>query len=149
MCRPIDFLYENVKEAKICFGYNLESIGPTTLRPQQNCVIFDDLSDDTHPVSVASVVFELLIFRKKGCNPDPVNSWTVKIEWFYHLYGSWFYNFMKISVKSENRSWVIIANVLGFRKGSYFQNPKNLSSNSSYILSYLTIKFQWNSYNRW
>ena len=26
MCRPIDFLYENVKEAKICFGYNLESI---------------------------------------------------------------------------------------------------------------------------
>ena len=31
MCRPIDFLYENVKEAKICFGYNLESIGPTTL----------------------------------------------------------------------------------------------------------------------
>ena len=74
MCRPIDFLYENVKEAKICFGYNLESIGPTTLRPQQYCVIFDDLSDDTHPVSVASVVFELLIFCKKGCNPDPVNS---------------------------------------------------------------------------
>ena len=31
MC--IDFLYENVKEAKICFGYNLETIGPTTLRP--------------------------------------------------------------------------------------------------------------------
>ena len=41
---------------------------------QQNCVIFDDLSDDTHHVSVASVVFELLILRKKGCNPDPVNS---------------------------------------------------------------------------
>ena len=74
MCRPIDFLYENVKEAKICFGYNLESIGPTTLRPQQNCVIIDDLSDDTHHVFVASVVFELLIFCKKGCNPDPVNS---------------------------------------------------------------------------
>ena len=149
MCRPIDFLYENVKEAKICFGYNLESIGPTTLRPQQNCVIFNNLSDDTHHVFVASVVFELQIFRKKGCHPDPVNSWTVKILWVYLLYGSWFYNFMKISVKNDNRSWVIIANVLGFRKGSYFQNPKILSSNSSYILSYLTIKFQWNSYNRW
>ena len=73
MCRPIDFLYENVNKAKICFGYNLESIGPTTLRPTENCVIFDDLSDDTHHVSVASVVFELLIFRKKGCNLDPVN----------------------------------------------------------------------------
>ena len=72
MC--IDFLYENVKEAKICFGYNLETIGPTTLRPQQNCVIFDDLSDDTHYVSVALLVCELLFFRKKGCNPDPVNS---------------------------------------------------------------------------
>ena len=72
MC--IDFLYENVKEAKICFGYNLETIGPTTLRPQQNCITFDDLSDDTHHVSVTSVVFELLILRKKGCNPDPVNS---------------------------------------------------------------------------
>ena len=68
MC--IDFLNENVKEGKICFGYNLETIGPTTLRTQQNCVIFDDLSDDTHHVSVASVVFELLIFRKKGCNPS-------------------------------------------------------------------------------
>ena len=144
MCRPIDFLYENVKEAKICFGYNLESIGPTTLRPQENCVIFNNLSDNTHHVFVASVVFELQIFRKKGCNPDPVNSWTVKIVWVYLLYGSWFYNFMKISVKNDNRSWVIIANVLnmfmGFRKGSYFQNPKILSSNSSYILSYLTIK---------
>ena len=41
---------------------------------QQNCVIFDDLSNDTLPVSVASVVFDVLIFRKKGCNPDPVNS---------------------------------------------------------------------------
>ena len=41
---------------------------------QENFVIFDDLSDDTHHVSVASVVFELLILRKKGCNPDPVNS---------------------------------------------------------------------------
>ena len=41
---------------------------------QQNCVIFDDLSDDTHYVSLASVVFDLLILRKKGCNPDPVNS---------------------------------------------------------------------------
>ena len=41
---------------------------------QENCVIFDDLSDDTHQVSVASVVFELVILRKKGCNPDPVNS---------------------------------------------------------------------------
>ena len=118
MCRPIDFLYENVKEAKICFGYNLESIGPTTLRPQQNCVIFDDLSDDTHPVSVASVVFELLIFRKKGCHPDPVNSWTVKILWVYLLYGSWFYNFMKISVKNDNRSWVIISYVLSMFMGS-------------------------------
>ena len=118
MCRPIDFLYENVKEAKICFGYNLESIGPTTLRPQQNCVIFDDLSNDTHPVSVASVVFELLIFRKKGCHPDPVNSWTVKILWVYLLYGSWFYNFMKISVKNDNRSLVIIANVLSMLMGS-------------------------------
>ena len=130
MCRPIDFLYENVKEAKICFGYNLESIGPTTLRPQENCVIFNNLSDNTHHVLVASVVFELQIFRKKGCNPDPVNSWTVKIVWVYLLYGSWFYNFMKISVKNDNRSWVIIANVLnmfmGFRKGSYFQNPKIL-----------------------
>ena len=144
MCRPIDFLYENVKVAKICFGYNLESIGPTTLRPQENCVIFNNLSDNTHHVFVASVVFELQIFCKKGCNPDPVNSWTVKIVWVYLLYGSWFYNFMKISVKNDNRSWVIIANVLsmfmGFRKGSYFQNPKILSSNSSYILSYLTIK---------
>ena len=45
MC--IDFLYENVKEAKICFGYNLETIGPTTFIQQQICVIFDDLSDDT------------------------------------------------------------------------------------------------------
>ena len=118
MCRPIDFLSENVKEANICFGYNLESIGPTTLRPQQNCVIFDDLSDDTHPVSVASVVFELLIFRKKGCHPDPVNLWTVKTLWVYLLYGSWFYNFMKISVKNDNRSWVIIANVLSMFMGS-------------------------------
>ena len=41
---------------------------------QQNFVIFDGLSDDTHHVSVASVVYELLILRKKGCNPDPVNS---------------------------------------------------------------------------
>ena len=41
---------------------------------QQNCVTFDDLSDNTHHVSVASVVFELLILRKKGCNPDPVKS---------------------------------------------------------------------------
>ena len=41
---------------------------------QQNCVIFDDLSDDTHHVSVALLVFELLFFCKKGCNPDPVNS---------------------------------------------------------------------------
>ena len=29
---------------------------------------------DTHYVSVASVVFELLNLLKKGCNPDPVNS---------------------------------------------------------------------------
>ena len=41
---------------------------------QQNCVIFDDLSDDTHHVSVASVVFSCYILLKKGCNPDPVNS---------------------------------------------------------------------------
>ena len=41
---------------------------------QQNCVIFDDLSDDTHHVSVALLLFELLFFRNKGCNPDPVNS---------------------------------------------------------------------------
>ena len=41
---------------------------------QQNCVIFDDLSDDTHHVSVALLVFELQILGKKGCNPDPVNS---------------------------------------------------------------------------
>ena len=41
---------------------------------QQNCVIFDDLSNDTHHVSVALLVFELQILRKKGCNPDPVNS---------------------------------------------------------------------------
>ena len=129
MCRPIDFLYENVKEAKICFGYNLESIGPTTLRPQQNCVIFDDLSDDIHPVSVPSVVFELLIFCKKGCHPDPVNSWTVKILWVYLLYGSWFYNFMKISVKNDNRSWVIIANVL------------NMFWGSERVLIFRTLKF--------
>ena len=32
MCNLIDFLNENVKEAKICFGYNLETRGPTTLR---------------------------------------------------------------------------------------------------------------------
>ena len=74
MC--IDFLYENVKEAKICFGHNLETIGPTTLRPTAKLptVIFDDLSDDTHHVSVALLLFELLFFRNKGCNPDPVNS---------------------------------------------------------------------------
>ena len=30
MC--IDFLIENVQEAKFCFGYNLKRIGPTTLR---------------------------------------------------------------------------------------------------------------------
>ena len=36
---------------------------------QQNCVIFDDLSDDTHHVSVASVVFELLFFTQKGVQP--------------------------------------------------------------------------------
>ena len=35
-----------------------------------------------------------------------------------------------------------VKHVLGFRKGSYFQNPKILSSISSYILNYLTIKFQ-------
>ena len=34
-----------------------------------------------------------------------------------------------------------VKHVYGFRKG-YFQNPKILSSKSSYILSYLTIKFQ-------
>ena len=96
---------------------------------QQNCVIFDDLSNDTHPVSVASVVFELLIFRKKGCNPDPVNSWTVKILWVYLLYGSWFYNFMKISVKNDNRSWVIIANVL------------NMFWGSERVLIFRTLKF--------
>ena len=41
---------------------------------QENCVIFDDLSDDTHHISVALLVFELQILGKKGCNPDPVNS---------------------------------------------------------------------------
>ena len=96
---------------------------------QQNCVIFNDLSNDTHPVSVASVVFELLIFRKKGCNPDPVNWWTVKILWVYMLYGSWFYNFMKISVKNDNRSWVIIANVL------------NMFWGSERVLIFRTLKF--------
>ena len=96
---------------------------------QQNCVIFDDLSDDTHPVSVASVVFELLIFCKKGCHPDPVNSWTVKLLWVYLLYGSWFYNFMKISVKNDNRSWVIIANVL------------NMFMGSERVLIFRTLKF--------
>ena len=30
MC--IDFLKENVKAAKFCFGYNLETIGPTSSR---------------------------------------------------------------------------------------------------------------------
>ena len=33
---------------------------------QQNCVIFDDLSDDTHHVSVALLVFELLFLSKRG-----------------------------------------------------------------------------------
>ena len=32
MC--IDFLNENVQEAKFCFAYNLEIIGSTTLRKQ-------------------------------------------------------------------------------------------------------------------
>ena len=36
---------------------------------QQNCVIFDDLSDDTHYVSVASVVFEHYILLKIGVQP--------------------------------------------------------------------------------
>ena len=36
---------------------------------QQNCVIFDDLSDDTHHVSVALLVFELAIFYQKGVQP--------------------------------------------------------------------------------
>ena len=38
MC--IDFLNENVKEAKICFGYNLETIGLTTLRKTANLLHF-------------------------------------------------------------------------------------------------------------
>ena len=40
---------------------------------QQNRIIFDNLSNDTHYVYVASVVFELQFLLKKGCNPDPVN----------------------------------------------------------------------------
>ena len=56
MC--IDFLYENVKEAKICFGYKLETIGRTTLRKTAKLIRhFCDLSNDTHYVSVASVDF--------------------------------------------------------------------------------------------
>ena len=35
-----------------------------------------------------------------------------------------------------------VKHVYGFRKGSYIQNPKILSINSNYILSYLTVKFQ-------
>ena len=72
MC--IDFLYENVKEAKFVLAITWKLLVRQLCAQQQNCVIFDDLSDDTHHVSVASVVFELLILRKKGCNPDPVNS---------------------------------------------------------------------------
>ena len=67
MC--IDFLYENVKEA-ITWKLLVRQL----CAQQQNCVIFDDLSDDTHHISVALLVFELQILRKKGCNPDPVNS---------------------------------------------------------------------------
>ena len=105
--------------------------------PQQNCVIFDDLSDDIHHVFVASVVFELLIFCKKGCNPDPVNSWTVKILWVYLLYGSWFYNFMKISVKNDNRSWVIIANVLNHEQ--WWQLPFSVNMIVSFFFKWMNL----------
>ena len=118
MCRPIDFLLKMLKRPKFVLAITWKVLVRQLSAQQQNCVIFDDLSDDIHHVSVASVVFELLIFCKKGCNPDPVNSWTVKILWVYLLYGSWFYNFMKISVKNDNRSWVIIANVLNMFWGS-------------------------------
>ena len=56
MC--IDFLNENVQEAKFCFGYNLKSIGPTTLHKTAKLRHFKDLSNDTHYVSVALVVFQ-------------------------------------------------------------------------------------------
>ena len=42
MC--IDFLNENVKEAQICFGYNLETICPTALC--KNDVYLLDLSNE-------------------------------------------------------------------------------------------------------
>ena len=129
MCRPIDFLYENVKEAKICFGYNLESIGPTTLRSTAKLRHFRR-SFQRYPSRLCSFSsFWRANFRKNGCNPDPVNSWTVKILWVYLLYGSWFYNFMKISVKNDNRSWVIIANVL------------NMFWGSERVLIFRTLKF--------
>ena len=114
----LTFYMKMLKKPKFVLAITWKVLVRQLCAQQQNCVIFDDLSDDTHPVSVASVVFELLIFRKKGCHPDPVNSWTVKIVWVYLLYGSWFYNFMKISVKNDNRSWVIIANVLSMFMGS-------------------------------
>ena len=129
MCRPIDCLYLMLKRPKFVLALTWKVLVRQLCAQQQNCVIFDDLSDDTHHVSVASVVFELLIFCKKGCNPDPVNSWTVKILWVYLLYGSWFYNFMKISVKNDNRSWVIIANVL------------NMFWGSERVLIFRTLKF--------
>ena len=62
-----------LKRPKFVLAITWEVLVRKLCAHQQNCVIFDDLSDDTHHVYVASVVFELLIIRKNGCNPDPVN----------------------------------------------------------------------------
>ena len=69
MCRPIDFLYEMLKRPKFVLAITGKVLVRQLCAQQQNCVIFDDLSNDTHPVSVASVVFELLIFSQKGVQP--------------------------------------------------------------------------------
>ena len=57
-----------LKRAKFVLAITWKLLVRQLCAQQQNCVIFDDLSDDTHHVS------ELVILRKKGCNPDPVNS---------------------------------------------------------------------------
>ena len=67
MC--IDFLYENVKEAKICFGYNLETIGPTTLRPTAKLRHFWR-SFRRYPLRVCSLSsFWIANFTQKGVQP--------------------------------------------------------------------------------
>ena len=99
MC--LDFLNENVQEAKFCFGYNLKSIGPTTLHKTAKLRHFQRPFQQ-YPLCFCSFsTFLTLIFFQKGVQPWSCYLWKVKILLIYLLYESWFYNFMKISLKNN------------------------------------------------